>query len=402
MTDTHLFNTLHAGEVEEAELTQILSEHFQGAAQFSEDEITYPGHQTDFALTLVYRKDRLADIRPGPRLTAQDVETLQRRVDEELLASPGARVGAEILFANLPVTGWFRYRDAFQLLPVPPQAPRPPFLMGEHPFLLEFRFPDSTNWQIRRLRRAIRGRQVELALAGLLEGSIHSLGTITRHHWVVPPHTEGETWTVAYCQEMYTSPDILLERDEFSSVEELPRLEALEPSSYYARLGIRPGESLKIPNTLESLLNRLYALTPKWRDRFLRGCFWFQHASRVHASSRSAAFTALISAVEALMPEEQSAGRCPACGRPSGKGPTQRFADFVAKYALPGDGLEAERKKFYAIRSKLSHGGTLLHSDYSAWSPGLTPKQTGEWADSRAAWHLVEAVLVNWLSCANS
>jgi hypothetical protein len=399
MSNQNLYERFHAGDVEEAELTQILLSYFNAATQISENEIAYPAHKTDFALKLVYRKDRLAEIEAGPRLQNSIAETLERRINDELLVSPGIRVGADVLFANLPVRDAFRYRNEFQILPVPPEAPRPGFLIADHPFLIEFQFPDSTSWQIRHLRRALRGRQLELLLAGLVEGSVFSFGPMGRHYWVLLPHKEGEPMNISYCQQMYTFPGIALERDQFSSLEDTPPMESVEPTPYYTNRAISPGQELRVPTTLTQLLDRFFhSLSAEERAAFLRACFWYQHAGRVHIYSRSAAFTSLIGAVEALITPERGAPNCLYCGRSLGKGPTQLFADFIEQYALPGDGLDAERKKFYQIRSKLSHGGTLLHSDYFAWSPSLTPQRTREWSDSRAAWQLVQIALVNWLS----
>jgi hypothetical protein len=75
--------------------------------------------------------------------------------------------------------------------------------------------------------------------------------------------------------------------------------------------------------------------------------------------------------------------------------PAQLFADFVEAH-LPGTLIpEAERKRFYRLRSALSHGGKLLLGDHSEW--GFTPKRIGEDSDVRALWQIVHTVLHNWL-----
>lgn len=43
----------------------------------------------------------------------------------------------KILFSYTPLKGWYRYREAFQIVPVPPDAPKPPKAMGHYPFILE-------------------------------------------------------------------------------------------------------------------------------------------------------------------------------------------------------------------------------------------------------------------------
>jgi len=78
MAHLNLFEAFHAAEVEEAELAHVLLSHFQTATQISLRETIYPGHQTDYALKLIYgKKSELMQIAPGPRLSDQDVATIQ-------------------------------------------------------------------------------------------------------------------------------------------------------------------------------------------------------------------------------------------------------------------------------------------------------------------------------------
>ncbi len=396
MKTQNLYEVFHAGEVDQSELEQLFSEHFKGAMHLSPDEIVYPGHETDHALRLRY-DDGLREVAAGPKLVDSDVETLKERIEKEILASEGTRVGRVVLFTKVPVEGYFRHRDEFQILPVPPEAPRPEFSMGDHPFILEFRFAASSNWQIRHLRRAVLEREFELVMAGLFEFSTRGLGKTSRWHWVLGERDQAKKWRSDYRQEMYTYPGLSLEGEDFTATDGMQKLSAIHQNEYYTRLGIRAGQALELPANVGDLLDRFFALSKQDRDRFLRASFWFQHAGIVHSYSRSAAYTALISAIEALMAPERPEAYCETCRRPMGRGTTQRFADFVESL-VPGSGVpEAERKKFYGIRSKLSHGGSLLHSDRRTWSPGLTPARVEEWMDATTTWKLVRIVLVNWL-----
>jgi hypothetical protein len=84
--------------------------------------------------------------------------------------------------------------------------------------------------------------------------------------------------------------------------------------------------------------------------------------------------------------------QCPHCKQILGAGPTKQFAEFVESFIPGGAVPEAERKRFYRVRSALSHGGKLLSADHGAW--GFTPKQLGEGSDSRAVWQIVQLVLL--------
>jgi len=197
---------------------------------------------------------------------------------------------------------------------------------------------------------------------------------------------------------MYTWPGGLLEAKDFTDVAEIPEMAQIEPSEYYARSGINANQHLEIPSNLFDLLESFFRLSRKDKERFLRACFWFQHARIVHTYSRSAAFTGLISAVEAFIQQKRGAPICEMCRRPIGPGPTQQFVDFVERFAPSSEVPEADRRKFYGIRSALSHGGSLLPSDRRTWAPGLNPGRISEWDDLGTMWRLVRIILVNWLA----
>jgi hypothetical protein len=397
MPDKDLFEAFHASAVEQAELEQVLGQHFHGAMTLNPDEVVYPGHDQEYAVKLRYDDGVLAEIIPGPQLKSADKEAIRERIANELLTSQGIGVGRTFLFSSVPVEGYFRYGDVFQFLPVPLDAPRPEFQMAEHPFALEFRYPTSSNASIRHLRRALLEREFELLLAGLLEFGVRGLGRTARHHWVLPQRDLSVPWRSAYLQEMYTWPGGVLEAENFADVTGIPQLSKIDPAEYYSRSGIGPDRRLEVPSELNNLLEQFFTLSKHDRERFLRACFWFQHARLVHSYSRSAAFTALISAVEALIPRQRGTPICDKCHRPIGPGATQQFVDFVERFAPSSVVSDADRRKFYGIRSALSHGGSLLHSDRRAWSPGLTPEKVKEWDDISTMWRLVRVVLVNWL-----
>lgn len=394
MTGQSVREQLHANEVDQSEFENVLLSHFGSSTANDPEAIRYPG-RPDFFLELRYEDGRLIDVVAGPTLTQLELTGVRERIESELLTATGTTVGRVVLFASVPVTGYFRYRDRFQWIPISAEAPRPAFTMAEHPFLLEFGFRQSPNASIRQLRRAILERELELLAAGLLEFTIRGHSRLVRHHWVLMQDDVTQPWVSAYRQEMYVWPGLVLEGGEFMDTTGLPVLTAIDPIEYYSRSGIGPDRVLEIPATLTDLLERFFRLPRSEQERFLRACFWFQHAHTVR--SRSAAFTSMISAVEALIPTVRGALVCEQCKRPMGVGPTRVFIDFVDQL-VPGASTTDSRRRFYGIRSALSHGGSLLHSDRRTWSSHMTGEAIAEWEDIGATWKLVRLVLVNWLA----
>lgn len=73
----------------------------------------------------------------------------------------------------------------------------------------------------------------------------------------------------------------------------------------------------------------------------MRACYWFGLAGKVYVTSRSAAFAALISAVEALMEPESNGPACKGCGKPTGKSIAKRFMDLLDE--MPPSGAQVDK-----------------------------------------------------------
>jgi hypothetical protein len=334
----------------------------------------------------------------GPSLKPEDVTAFKAVIDRELEASTPAAITGETLFSDIPVDGWFRYRDRFQIVPVPSDAPRGTGLFGANPFIIQFTHrPSSSMGMLTGFRIAAQVRRIQILLNALLEVRISKLNP-SRFHWVIMQMNPLKT---EYRQEMYVYPDSGKFRggETFTPVEGIAPLVKIEPQEYYTRqIVVNSGISLQIPANLEFLLDRFYSSTSADQDRFLRACFWFNFAQTAATESSSAAFTALISAIESLIAYEQPDGHCPVCRRPMGKGSTRRLAEFLDNFAPATPKFqEARAKLYYEFRSRLSHGGELSFSDRTGHFLGLTPTALRERTLQYEVWGLVKLVLVNWL-----
>jgi hypothetical protein len=399
-SDPNLFERFHADTVAPGELLHVFLNYFQSAVQPRLNEVLYRGGETTHALKVCFAGARIRDIIAGPGLTTADVDFLESQVASELLGPSKTDVASTVMFSASPVQGWFRYRDSFQILPAPEGAPRPHFLLADHPFILQFEFPACSNPFIHSMRMTERRRQLSLVLAGLLAGSVKSLVGSATHHWVISAPSSGEVPRAGYMQEGYWWPGLFTGSKGFKSTEDMAGLQQIPAVKYYFRFGIEPASVFDIPDNFVALLDQFGALSAGLKDQFLRACYWCDFSNSVIQRSRSAAFMSLVSAVEALMPPPHlEAPRCPQCRRSAGSSITSRFADFIEQMVPTGQGTEAVRKRLYQVRSALSHGGRLLHSDRMVGF-GLSPDSRQESEDFWAVQRFVKVVLVNWLATA--
>lgn len=203
-----------------------------------------------------------------------------------------------------------------------------------------------------------------------------------------------------YLQEGYVCSGFVDEADEFESTDGVRQLTQVEANDYFSRWAISGDSRFELPKNLSALINGFYTLPTALGEQFRRACMWFEIAGKFYTTSRSAAFAALISAVEALMSPENGGPPCEACGRPNGKSITQRFVNFLDQMAPSAGEVEKVRKKLYRVRSMLLHGGQFLPSDYLGMSPGAG--LADEFGNMDHAQRLVRLVLANWLALQRS
>jgi hypothetical protein len=389
---------LYVGKVDERELAGVILQVFGHGSQESENEIACGRQGEPHAVKLLYEDNRLESIMAGPRLRPEDLEQLREKIRSELLEPSDQRVGRGVLFSSYPVTGYFEAPGFFRILPVPQEAPKPPFALGHHPFLIEFTFHGSPNFMIRAGRRYREAHRIALVLNAILEGTITDLGMRARHHWVIVSHKPGQALKYEYLQEGYGFEGLGPKRDVFSALDELEPIKHVDPQVYFSRRGLEIGRSLEIPTVMADLVRRYRYLDIKRREQFLRAAYWFRHAMVVHPYSGSASFLALINSIEALMPREKGPPLCQECKQPVGKSITQRFVEFLDTM-VPGNGdVESARRSLYRVRGKLAHGGDLLREDLDPWDTPLHPERTSQGEDARHAYGLARLALVNWLA----
>lgn len=393
-----LLTALGGDKAEQSEFETVLLGYFGRAAHLSNREILYSNREGGAALSLVYNANGLLkSAEGGPNLKDEDVKNIRTQVDQELLTPGPARVRRRILFCGVPTKGWFRYGDVFQIVPLPDEAPRPNYMLGDHPLVLEFKYPSSSHSSVSLDRQQRIGRELELICSALLAWRLWSIGPQSQHHWTVELTGNAAQITSKFLQEAYMWPGMVVEAETFSPTGTLTPLTTVDPQMYYSYThgAVGPGLALDIPGDLTRLLDAVWNLTRQDRDRFLRAGYWFQHAHNVRTLSLSAAFVSLVSAIEALSSGPRSDKRCDECGQLVGPGPTKLFADFVEAH-LPGTSIpEPERKRFYRLRSGLSHGGKLLLSDHSLWD--FSPSTLDEDHAGRVLWQIAQTVLRNWL-----
>ena len=380
----------------EPELVEVIGSHFRDSRARGLDAVEY-GDEGNAALTFIYKGLELTRIEAGPGLTTDLYASITAAVAREA-ASSAAYVRRFFVFSNIPTQGWWRYGERFQLVEAPEQAPRAPFLAAKHPLVLETVIKDSTMYGVKSMREQRALRQLSLLLNALNHFGIEAIGNHATRHWVLSDDitTRPMAEAVNFAQEGYGIDDYPVILDGFSNTSGLASIPIEPHVAHFTRLGIDAGGRFSVADSLADLLDTFWELSLEKQLAFERASYWLAHSDAVRPLSSSASYAALVQAIEALLPGDNDAPLCPECRRPVGPGITRRYMDFIEHYA---PGIETkERRELYAVRSKISHGGELLHSDFGPRSFSMGAKELDEFR----ILHLVHAVtrraIVNWLA----
>ena len=124
----------------------------------------------------------------GPGLRDDDLSRLGA-----LFTSPRPRGVMATVIPTVPTAGWWRYRNRFQIFPMPPEAPRPPQVFGGvHSLLLEVAYDGASHDELDEYRGAVATREINRLLSGLLRGTEDRVGHFVRMDWVVLPTKDAD------------------------------------------------------------------------------------------------------------------------------------------------------------------------------------------------------------------
>jgi hypothetical protein len=377
---------LRLGQVEDEELRAALSSVFPRQAQFRAGEVEYRTSADETALVLRTKAGCAVDAVTGPAITDDLEQRLRDAVEKGLAKGTQTLVFRWIMFSGRPVNGQHRHGDVIQIGPAPEAAPRPDTIMGQHPFIAEFRVASSPVLEVQDLRVSRRGREVELLLNLLLYHGVEMADRQRGNRWVWARETPPSD--TIYRSLGYFIPEFEFRGNEFSTIDSTQALAFIDDESYFARKW--QGDELALPASFGHLLNLYDTLPTPESQRLLRACYWLQTARLTWDISKSLYLVSLVQAIEAMasgvaQPDSASAD-----------GPTKLFMEFMKTHA-PGKPSNSTLDIIYQTRSKLTHGSRLLQYDEPS-AFGLNENYARDSDAASNAQTLCRGAIVNWLA----
>jgi hypothetical protein len=266
VTDVHRFSL---SQIDHQELLAILTLRYKTCWLVSKDEVSFPA-SNNYRLKLKMHHGQITKISSGESLSEHELSELSAQVEADLKDNRIAECGAEILFARRPVTGAFRFTSVLmQILPPPSEAPRPPQMPADYPFVLEYPIQSCRTPEVRHLRRRKNAVEWAWVLNALLHGSIKYSGSRMRKMWAIKSVESNAPSFWAH--EFYSVPPGFR---VFASVlsEQGNPLPVVPAGSYFGDANAQANviDTFFLPDNIDSLVGAFLKLDSAGRRRVLR------------------------------------------------------------------------------------------------------------------------------------
>lgn len=281
-----------------------------------------------------------------------------------------------IVLSTLPVTGWYRYKDIFQIIPPTDAVKRPSITSAHHPLIFQWRYPASKEqrtisgnfevpqWLLDKENSAEKARELLLALGVFLTARIFEYRG--KQSWFVDLENAGsETLEPKWGQELYTAQNFQSPIESLSSVVEIQKIEEIESNQYFNRRFIEYDAVFDVPQNLNFLLDRFFNLSANDKNSFLSSCALFEQGMEVWSTSPSLSFVGFVSCLETLINAEHkdaAVEKCSECGQDRHR-VTKKFRDFFLAYGDDSQEFKKYAMKIYKYRSKVVHTGELFNGE---------------------------------------
>lgn len=279
--------------------------------------------------------------------------------------------------ADAPTVGYFRYRDVFQIVPPPPEAPLPPAAVGDYPFIIELSYQASPVGRKMPDGYMIEAGIVNVEIAQEMRKHVLLLLTaFTNFRMYIPSNHQG--WFISlgvrgkefsskvpeWGQEVFFVSGYELSRTGFSEPSGPPANQS-EPFVYFNAFGRSIGTTVGFPRILSELFDAAFAIEEDARRSLLASCSLLDQGIALWQHHPSLSFASCVSALETLIAydhKNEPPDVCPTCTQKRFS-VVKKFQQFFANYGSPTPEFKRYAQKVYRYRCNILHRGELFLGD---------------------------------------
>lgn len=383
---------LYLTEVKGSELLLVFLSFFKQARGLPHSVVRYGSDPDGRHIDVVFDDEGRIQ-RVISALNHTEIATLSDRIKETLIENQREAVAQTICFSTHDaVRGTYRYRDVFQIIPIPSNAAHAPVIIADHPLILQFKYVSSPDPTINSRRRAEKTAKLTRTLGIICRPPIFPHSRYTRFFWST---SFDAGITANWLQEGYGYDGFTPELPDFSDPPGFKSIRRYPSDEYYSERFMTADYELALPDIIDEYLEKVFCLGAEDARKFAIASTWIAQVPALWMESSSAAFVAVASAVEALL--EKKSETCTECGQPK-FGVSKKFRAFLEEY-VPNVRTKypQELKQIYRIRSDLAHGADLLLADLECWNFYEEPRQAWQDAVQRNTHNIGATAVLNWL-----
>lgn len=390
--------------LDHVELSGYFSEHFKNGTHQRRDDVVQWGGK----LSLVYfsgnnknrEKSKIKEIWVTKDFGSANLEVLIRSVNSALLDQSSTTISRRVFFSSVPIEGGWSQKPYFQIFPVPigSVVPQRPFAFGESiwPFILECSYVESISFSVSQIRESRTFRKYESFLNLLCLGGVRSSSGFYRQEWGFPVGKDlSRNPDPILFQTGYSLPKRYLEstpKDKFSDISGVKSIDFIPYKEYYSSTSRNIGSSQTFPDLSSEIFLSFLRLDTNHRYSLCLASYWLGKAYEMNTFSQSISFSTMVTALEVLLEKSGAQSKCQSCGQITGVSVSKRFNSFVDTYCKGVS--DEEKKSFYALRSKILHGGGILNFDFG--ENLFAPYSVSESHLKRSLFLIAHVALVNW------
>ncbi len=397
----------HINEVRPQELMRILLMHFNQAQNISDFTYRYKNPSSSNYIDVFCNEDgSIKNIVISKDFPEEELMQLKQKIQDNLITDNGEMVGQIIGFCTEKISGYFKYKDLFQIFPVPDSSPKPDVAIADHPFVFEVKFKKSPDFTINNSRKMEKAIIYSRLLNQLVNQHIWLGNRYGQFAWAYINVEDVANLTSKWVQLGYIPKGLEDNGGRFSSLDALKPIEREEFNKYYSSMG-RSTADFKLPDNLEASLDKAFSLgSSKWK-KFFMACSWYAQHPFTWQESHSSAFIELVTALECLAQDKdvckccnqpllENEDICKCCGQPRYR-VTKHFQQFLKEYVPSIDHYPLAKKTIYQIRSQLAHGMDLLQADLEPWHFMMDARQDDQRKLQSDLYFITRTAIYNWL-----
>lgn len=323
-----------------------------------------------------------------------------------------------IVFTNTPLTGYFRYKDYFQVYPANLKNMPKSKLQRDHPAILEFWTDDQEPVNIPPEFDFFKDFRSETALKVLKKDKILGLLSVISNHlffrynnltgaWGVPllkenPGKEAKKWSSKWNLTLYHWPELpeQLNINEFSKID-IPEVKFIDHYKYYLEnpnFDFFPKTVITFPDSINNVLDSYYSKEPDIVSIIDTAISFSVSAMEFRLLKKTLSLLSSFTSMETMVNLEfrdVNPEKCKACGQLQYK-VAQKYRDFLFKYIGSGTSNKKKFNSYYSLRSKIVHTGERLKTE-NIFSDIPEEEKDKEFLDHLEILQLGKLSIVNWL-----